>query len=256
MAVVTASLSEAEVSAVGDAEYADSAPADPLSRVRELQSRIREMQSTTLQTKALATHPMFAGLLPDGMMRAGSAYSIHGSLSLAMTMLAAPSAAGAWCGVIGVPEFGVQAALAHGIDLDRLVLVPDPGEQWLAVTAAIVDVLTVVVVRPQRRVSDSDASRLASRLRKREAALISLGDWPGSEARLTLRSSQWSGIGDGHGMITGRRADVVVETRGRPARSKYVWLPAGGGPTAADSDGAAVRASERNLAAPALRRVV
>jgi hypothetical protein len=194
-------------------------------RVLELQSRIREMQSTTLQTKALATSPMFAGLLPDGMMRAGAAYSISGSLTLAMSMLAAPSAAGAWCGVVGVPEFGAQAARAHGIDLSRLVLIPDPGKHWLTVTAALADVLTVVVVRPGHRVSDGDAGRLAARLRKREAALLSLGDWPGSEAHLTVTANEWRGIGDGHGMITGRRMEVKATARGRPSRSKWVVIP-------------------------------
>lgn len=201
------------------------AVADPAERIRELQSRIREMQATTLQTRGIATHPMFANLLPDGMMRAGSAYSVMGSLSLTMSMLAAPTTAGAWCAVVGVPEFGAAAAVAHGIDLSRLVVVPDAGQQWLAVTAALVDVLTVVVVRPSRRVSDSDASRLAGRLRKREAALISLGEWPGSDASLTLRGGSWEGIGDGHGMITSRRAEVVVEMRGRPPRRAKVVLP-------------------------------
>lgn len=199
-------------------------------RVLELQSRIREMQSTTLQTKALATSPMFAGLLPDGMMRAGAAYSISGSLTLAMSMLAAPSAAGAWCGVVGVPEFGAQAAMAHGIDLSRLVLIPEPGNHWLTVTAALADVLTVVVVRPGHRVSDADAGRLAARLRKREAALLSLGDWPGSEAHLAVTTNEWSGIGDGHGMITGRRMEVQATARGRPPRRKWVVIPLSSGP--------------------------
>ena len=204
--------------------------ASTLDRVRELQSRIREMQSTTLESKALATSPTFAGVLPDGMLRAGAAYSIHGSLSLVMGLLAAPSGAGAWCGVIGVPEFGAQAAAAHGIDLSRLVLVPEPGEQWLTVTAAIVDVLTVVVIRPTRRLSDADANRVAARLRKRDAALISLGDWPGSEARLTVRANEWSGLGDGHGMITGRRIEVQTESRGRPPRRRWVSVPLAGRP--------------------------
>jgi len=198
---------------------------DPVEKVRELQSRIRAMQATTLDSKSIATHPMFAGLLPDGMLKAGSAYSVHGSMTLAMAMLTAPSQAGAWCGVIGVPEFGAQAAHGYGIDLSRLVLVPEPGDQWQAVTAAIVDVLTVVVVRPSSRISDGDAQRLAARLRKREATLISLGDWPGSDARLTVERSEWSGLGTGHGMLTGRTAFVTVEIRGVRTRARKIWLP-------------------------------
>ncbi len=201
------------------------AAADPAERIRLLQSRIREMQATTLPTRGIATHPMFANLLPDGMMQAGSSYSVLGSLSLTMSMLAAPTSAGSWCAVVGVPEFGAAAAAAHGVDLSRLVVVPDAGSQWLAVTAALVDVLAVVVVRPSRRVSDSDAARLSARMRKRDAVLISLGDWPGSDARLTLQGGSWQGIGDGHGMITSRRAQIVVESRGRPPRRTNITLP-------------------------------
>ncbi|MCU1438529.1 MAG: hypothetical protein JWP66_1616 [Naasia sp.] len=207
--------------------FALSSAAAADEKVRELQARIREMQSTRLTTKSLATSPLLAGLLPDGMLKAGAAYAISGSTTLAMAMLAAPSAAGAWCGVVGVPEFGAQAAVGHGIDLDRLVLVPSPGDQWLAVAAAIVDVLTVVVLRPSGRVSDGDAGRLAARLRKREAALITLGDWPGAEARLTLGRSEWEGIGTGHGLLRRRRVEVHVDSHGRRTRSAWVALPDG-----------------------------
>ena len=47
----------------------------------------------------------------------------------------------------GVPEFGVEAAAQHGVDLERLVLVPRPGDQWMAVTAAIADIMGVPLVR-------------------------------------------------------------------------------------------------------------
>ena len=38
-----------------------------------------------------------------------------------MALLVGPSQAGSWCAVIGMPEFGVEAAEGMGIDLDRLV---------------------------------------------------------------------------------------------------------------------------------------
>ncbi|BDZ47085.1 hypothetical protein [Naasia aerilata] len=205
--------------------FAVSSAAAADEKVRELQARIREMQSTRLPTKTIATSPIFAGLLPDGMMRAGAAYSVLGSTTLAMAMLSAPSAAGSWCAVVGVPEFGAQAAVAAGIDLERLVLVPDPGDQWLPVAAALVDVLPLVVLRPAGRISDADAGRLAARLRKREAALITLGDWPGAEASLRIVRSEWEGIGSGHGLLRGRRVEVAVESRGMRTRSRWVRIP-------------------------------
>src|SRR4051794_20810431 len=78
------------------------------SRVAELQARIRGMQATTLDSPALPTTEAIAAVLPGGAIRQGAAYSVDGSMTLAMAMLAGPSASGAWCGVVGVPDFGAE----------------------------------------------------------------------------------------------------------------------------------------------------
>ncbi len=195
-------------------------------RVQELQERIRQLQSTKLDTRSLPTHPEIGRLLPGGALKEGATYSVDRSLTLLMLLLAPPSAAGAWCGVVGVPEFGVEAAAGFGIDLDRLVLVPTPGDQWLATTAAIADALSVIVIRPPRRASDGSVARLSARLRKRGATLLVLGSWPQSEAMLSITESSWTGIGDGHGHLQAREATVTVtsKTGGRP-RSARLRLP-------------------------------
>lgn len=194
--------------------------------VEELQARIRSMQATKLDTRLIPTHPAIGRLLPGGGLKQGAAYSVENSAALVMALLAAPSAAGSWCGVVGIPEFGVEAAQGFGIDLDRLVLVPHPGDQWLSVTAAVADVLGVVVTRPPKRASDSSVSRLTARLRQRGATLIVLGPWPQSEAMLSISESNWTGIGNGHGHLAARQVTVTVSSRlaTRP-RSTRVWLP-------------------------------
>lgn len=189
------------------------------------------MEDTRVDTGALPTAPALAPLLPGGALRSGVAYSVHESVLLAMTMLQAASAGGAWCAVVGVPSFGVEAAAAVGIDLDRLVLVPDPGDQWLAVTAAMADVATIVLTRPLGRVTPGDVARLGARLRQRGAALVALGSWPGAEASLRVADSTWQGIGRGHGYLTERRATVVSTARsgaGRPLHAELL-LPAADG---------------------------
>ncbi|MGJ8721414.1 MAG: hypothetical protein ACSHW9_06155 [Salinibacterium amurskyense] len=195
-------------------------------RVAELQARIGQMQSRTLSSKLIPTHPVIASLLPGGGLQQGSVYSVDSSAMLLMTLLAAPSAAGSWCAVVGVPEFGIEAAQRFGVDLERLVLVPHPGDQWLAVTAAIADVVDVVVARPPRRASDSAVARLASRLRQRKSTLLMVGSWPQSEAMLSLGESRWHGIGEGHGHLAAREVTITVTSKnaGRP-RSARVWLP-------------------------------
>jgi len=197
-----------------------------LETVRELQSRIKSMQATKLDTRLIPTHPAIAGLLPGGGLKEGSTYSVDRSATLLMALLAGPSAAGSWCGVVGVPEFGVEAAASFGIDLDRLVLVPHPGDQWLAVTSAIADVMTVVVTRPPKRVSDTTLSRLTARLRKSGSTLLVLGTWPHSEAMLSLSESSWSGIGNGNGHLSARQVTVTVTSRlGERPTSARLWLP-------------------------------
>ena len=196
------------------------------SQVQALQDRIRSMQATRLDSRLIPTHPAIAELLPGGGLKQGATYSVDNSATLIMAMLAGPSRAGSWCGVVGVPEFGIEAASTFGIDLERLVLVPNPGDQWLAVTAAIADVMGVVVTRPPKRASDGNLARLAARLRQRGSTLIVLGSWPQSEAMLSLSESRWSGIGEGHGHLSARQVTVTVSTRldGRP-RSARMWLP-------------------------------
>ncbi len=176
----------------------------------------------------LPTHPALAGLVE---LQAGGVYGVaHASLGL--TLLAGPSLMGAWAAVVGVSDFGVEAAAACGVDLDRTVLVPDPGEHWLEVTAALIDVATIVLVRPPSemagRVTASTAARIGARLRKRGAALAVLGDaWPRCDARLWLVDPAWSGMGSGHGHLQSRRAVVAVRRGGGgPVRQAPLWLPA------------------------------
>lgn len=203
----------------------DSSPARVREQVAVLQQRISSMQATKLETRTLPTSPALSAVLPGGALRQGAAYSVDGSTTLVMALLAGPSQAGAWCGVVGLPGFGAEAATRFGIDLSRLVLVPRPGEQWLTVTAALVDVLGVVVTRPPAGLSDAEATRLAARLRQRGCTLIVVGAWPQSEAVLRIDSSRWTGLGQGHGYLSEREVTVATAGRtgaGRPRQARLL----------------------------------
>jgi hypothetical protein len=184
------------------------------------------MESTGRGLETRQASAGFSGLLPGGTLKPGSVYTVDGSVSLVLALLAGPSLAGSWCGVIGLPDLGPESAASLGIDLARLVLVPAPGDQWLTVTAALADVLPVVAVRPNRRVSESEASRLGARLRQRGCTLLVAGDWPLAEARLALRTNTWSGLGFGHGHLTGREVLVASSLRSGSPRTARMSLGA------------------------------
>ena len=139
--------------------------------------------------------------------------------------MAGPSADGAGCGVVGSAEVGRAAAAAAGVELRRTILVPDPGEAWLEVTAALIDVLGVVVVAAPSQVSGKDVSRISARLRQRGGVLIAYGDWPRCDARVSLRDAEWVGLGQGHGHLQARRVTVEVRRGTAPARAGRLWLP-------------------------------
>lgn len=193
--------------------------------IAQLRSAMAGMQDG-MPRLPLETHPALSGLVH---LRAGGSYAVdHAGLALAL--LAGPSRAGGWCAAVGVADFGAESARELGVDLDRTVLVPDPGDRWLEVTAALIDVVTVVLVRPQGRVPERVAERLTARLRKRSAALVvqerSPGDWPRAEVRLSTREPAWSGVGEGHGHLRSRRVLVEVHRGSAPQRRGALWFPA------------------------------
>lgn len=200
--------------------------------IRELQARIRGMQRNRLDTRAIPTHEALADLLPGGALAAGGRYQVAASTTLALALLQGPSAAGAWCAIVGVPDLGVGAAAGLGLDLERLVLVPRPGEQWLNVVSALVDVVSVVLVKPpvrdgRSRVPEAAAGKLAARLRQREAVLVALGEWPQADAALSVSESSWAGLGAGFGHLAARQVTVgsVSSAWAGRVKSRRLWLP-------------------------------
>ncbi|NNC10464.1 hypothetical protein HII28_01000 [Planctomonas sp. JC2975] len=232
-----------------------------MDRLLSLRSKLGELERTRVDDGALPTHPALGALLPGGGLQPGGVYSVGGSTSILMALLAGPSADGAWCAVVGMPGFGAEAAALSGVDLDRLVLVPYPGDRWFSVTAALADAVSVVVTTPRTMVGDAEAARLAARLRQRGAVLLVCGRWPRVDATVGVASSAWSGVGEGHGYLAARELTVTAESRswGRERRATLLLTPDGRLQDAAPATKAprpiplhAVRAGQSQGSRPAL----
>ncbi|WP_460515272.1 hypothetical protein [Flindersiella endophytica] len=237
---------------VSTAHSGQSGSVTSAGRRRATLEQLRAELATTQVAATVPTDPAFSRLLSGPGLRKGAVYAVadqadrtagpSASTSVILGLLAGPSQAGLWCGVAGLPGLGVEAAAGYGIDLRRLVLVPSPGPRWLEVVGALADVLDVVVVEPPAPAPDAQTRRLAARLRERGTVLIVAGSagragagtraernlaWPGCEVQFAVTSSQWSGLGEGHGYLAQRQ--VTVEASGRGVgwqpRTTNLWLP-------------------------------
>ncbi len=169
-----------------------------------------------LTPNRLPVLPALEEILPFQGLRPGTTVGITGvgATSLALALIARASEE-SWTAAVGLPALGLRAASELGVDLDRLVVVPDPEKQWTTVLAALVDAFDVV--------------------------LVSLGRWPESDLTLQGTSATWHGIGRGHGHLRTRTLDIVVTGRRAAARPRRatLWLP--------DADGNVSLAQETSV---------
>lgn len=177
------------------------------------------------QGPVLATGRVFptpdplASLLPGSGIRRGSLVGIGGSggTTLALSLMAEPVAQGSWAAVVGMPDLGIEAAAAVGMDLARVALVPRPGPVWPAVVAVLLDSLDLVVVEAPAHCRPADARRLGARAREHGSVLCVVGrpgGWPEPpELTLTTETEEWEGLGIGSGTLRARRARVIVAGR-------------------------------------------
>src|SRR5690606_18576719 len=132
---------------------------------------------------------------------------------------AAARAQRSWRAAVGVPRLGGLAAHELGAAIRGLALIPRPGADFAAVTAALLDGVDLVAVPAGTAYGTNGARhadtarRLSARARNRGSVLLTFGSWPGAEVELRCRTVGWSGTADGYGRLT-RRA-VAIEATGR-----------------------------------------
>ncbi|GAA4259628.1 hypothetical protein [Dietzia aurantiaca] len=168
-----------------------------------------------------------AGLLPGGVLPAGRVTAVGGSATLRVGLLAAATAAGVRCAVVGWPELGVAAVAEQGGRLDCLALVPDPGPDAAAVVSVLIDGLDLVLLGPGvAAVAPSRARVIAGRVRAAGAVLLVGPGWPGAELTLAGRHCRYGGLGAGAGRLALVSTVVRCSGRAAPARTAE-WVAAG-----------------------------
>src|SRR6478736_1237304 len=160
-----------------------------------------------------------AAALPRGGLARGSVVSVlgQGATSLLFALLAGPEAP--WTALVGMPGVGLLAAAEFGIDLDRVVVIPEPGPDVLQVLSILVDGVDMIAVTLPTQVMPSPSRQrvLTGRLRQRGSVLLVMGPWPGADLVLTASWTGFSGLGRGHGRLRDRELSVEVGGRGAAA---------------------------------------
>lgn len=199
--------------------------------VLRLRREISKMQRRRSEHALLPLDAAFAALLPEEGLQTGTSYTVSPSPSLVLALISAASQKGLWCAVVGMPTLGAEAAAAFGINLDRLLLIPNPGDRWLSATSALAEVVPLIVVSPGAQTRDADVSRLSARLRDRGCTLLvtespGTARWPQSEGTIRLHNPQWHGLGAGWGLLSECTVTVTAQTRHSPRPSSVrVLLP-------------------------------
>jgi hypothetical protein len=184
------------------------------------------------------TLPLPSDLLdvfPEGGLVRGRSVSCTGpsATSLALALVSRAIAEGGWLALIDLPTIGLDAAGEYGIPLERIVRVDtavDGGaHRWSDVVAAAADGFDVLMVRVPSNVSPTIMRKVMTRVQRRGAVVVVLGD-PGPmacDAELSVDSAVWEGVLDGAGHL--RQRTVTIRSGGRrvPGRChRDLLLPA------------------------------
>jgi hypothetical protein len=152
-------------------------------------------------------------LLPGGALPTGAVVTVQnsalrrGSASLTTWLLGATQG-DRWLGVVGWPALGLVALHEAGVNVERLVVVPDVAGRGAAVLAALLAGFEVVVAGPQLALSPSERRRLLTRARQLDTTLVSALPWEGAALTLEVEQTRWSGPDHGDRYI--RDADLTV----------------------------------------------
>lgn len=169
-----------------------------------------------------------AQVLPGGGLPRRAVTQVSDTPALVVELLDRVAGAGGTVGVIGWPELS-YAGMSAGA-LERVIAVPEPGIEDLAVAGVLAEGLDLVVLRTRTelRLSPVRARPLLARLRKGNAALVAVNvAVPSPALRVSGQVAQFHGIGRGTGRIRGIDVRVRATAKGWPGATATLTLGTG-----------------------------
>lgn len=143
----------------------------------------------------------FAQLLPQGLPR-GAVCCVQGSTTLLLALAAHVSAQDGWVAFVGMADLNFVAALDLGMDLSRVVVIPEPGGQVPEIMATLIDGMDLVVTAQRVGLTAGQQSRLSARARERGTTLLVAGSWPQARLHISGQAGAWQGAKQGLGRLT------------------------------------------------------
>lgn len=201
---------------------------------------LEAVRPTTLSKEQLLDVPdALKPLFPWGGLQRGWSVGVsgRGAWTLTAAMLARSLGEEGWLAVVGAPLVNLAAAAEVGLRMDRVLVVDTPpAGQWGTVVAGLLEAVQAVAIAPPTTIGARDARRISARLREQRGSLVHLdggATWPSSlDMELTCTTTEWQGIGEGHGYLRYRRVAIEAVGRRSAARptSTAVWMPGPDGP--------------------------
>lgn len=190
---------------------------------------------TPARERTIQIEPALSRLFPDAGLQRGHIIGCRGvaARSLSLALAARPVAAGAWLAVVGLDDFGVEAAVELGVPAERVVAIAaTTAHEWAERTAAAADGFELILTAPPTG-ADRAMRQVRQRLKARGGVLIAVprsgsgaGSCSGADIEISTSDDEWYGIGAGHGRLMARR--VTVRSSGRRVPRPVTvdcWLP-------------------------------
>lgn len=175
---------------------------------------------------------------PLNRVQKGSSLVFHGICNSGVTstvfeFLSSGDIKKNWCALVGFEGLGFLSAFEKGVDLERIVLVSNPGRDVARVVAILLEAFPVVVIFSSRFVSSSQARNLVSRVRVRKSIMIIVwhdannggGFWPSlSDYVIQHSMPNFYGLGHGNGFIKERCVTISLRHKRHGGTQKRVQI--------------------------------